>query len=192
MKKSNHQKKEELRDDSEDEIIAIGDVLTGEITVLKHIYFKCTGCALCCIQNKIPITEREIAKIEELENIDIEYALESLSPILIPQRGKSDNYNIKAYIIKKKPFSHECYFLDNNKMCKIHQDKPFACIMYPFSIRPNDDGSVSVLIHPESVCKFIFEVEEEKSNTEAIVEEIFAAIIYNMKEMKSTRKAQAP
>jgi Fe-S-cluster containining protein len=183
---NNHQHKVDgLRDDSEDEIIAIGNIITGEITVLKHIYFKCTGCALCCIENKIPVTEREIAKIEEMEDIDIEYALESLTPILIPQRVKTDNYYVKAYVIRKKPFSHECYFLDDNKMCKIHAVKPFACKMYPFSIKPNDDETVSILIHPESVCKFIFEVEEEGSNSKVIVEEVFSAIITNMKEMKS-------
>ncbi|MCG3217708.1 MAG: YkgJ family cysteine cluster protein [Candidatus Heimdallarchaeota archaeon] len=183
MNMSKHQEKYDLGDDSEDEIIASVNFETEEITVLKHIYFKCTGCALCCIENKIPVTEREYAKIEEMEDIDVSYALESLSPILIPQRVISDSNRIKAYLIKKKPYSHECYFLGDKKMCKIHPVKPFACKMYPFSLRPDHDEAVKILIHPESVCQFIFDVKEEESNTEAIVEEIISIINSNMKEM---------
>ena len=184
---NNHQQNSDELKEASEEVIAIGNFVTGEITILKHIYFKCTGCALCCIENKIPVTEREIAKIEELEDMDIEYALESLTPILMPQRMKANNYNVKAYIIKQKPFSHECYFLDEEKMCKIHSSKPFACRMYPFVLRPNDDESVKILIHPESVCKFIFEAEEEEANTEAIVKEILSEIVSNMKEMRKQK-----
>ncbi|MHA1910532.1 MAG: YkgJ family cysteine cluster protein [Candidatus Kariarchaeaceae archaeon] len=183
MSNKHQQNSEELKDDSKEEIIASVNFDTGEITVLKHINFKCTGCALCCIKNKIPVTEREFAKIEDQGDIDVTYALESFSPILIPQSLKSENYNVKAYIIKKKPYSHECYFLDDNKMCKIHSVKPFACKMYPFSLKPDDNEAVKILIHPESVCQYIFEVEEEESNTEAIVKEILTFIKTNMKEM---------
>ena len=187
MNISNNQHQEiDEKDDSNDEIIAIGNFLTGEVTVLKHIYYECTtSCALCCKENRIPITEREFAKIDELEDIDASFALESFNPILIPQGMKSGNYNVKAYLIKQKPYSHECYFLDENKMCKIHPVKPFACRMYPFLLKPNDDETVKILIHPESVCKFIFEAEEKESNTKAIVEEILTVIVSNMKEMKS-------
>lgn len=182
------EKVDEKRDDSDEEVIAIGNFITGEVTILKHIYYKCTGCALCCIENKIPLTEREIAKLEEMEDFDISSALESFVPILIPSGIKSEKYRVKAYVIKKKPFSHECYFLDEKKLCKIHSLKPFACKIYPFSLRPYDDESVKILIHPESVCKFIFEAEEQESNTEQVVKEILAVIVSNMKEISEFKK----
>ena len=112
----------------------------------------------------------------------LSFALESYTPILMPPSIKSDNYRVKAYIIKRKPYSHECYFLDEETLCKIHHVKPFACKIYPFSLRPNDDESVKILIHAESVCKFIFDAEEEESNTKTIVKEILEVIISNMKE----------
>ncbi|MCE7741010.1 MAG: hypothetical protein GOP50_01005, partial [Candidatus Heimdallarchaeota archaeon] len=35
----------------------------GNITVLRHIYFKCTMCTDCCRLNNIPATDRDMVRI---------------------------------------------------------------------------------------------------------------------------------
>ncbi|MHA1685376.1 MAG: YkgJ family cysteine cluster protein [Candidatus Heimdallarchaeaceae archaeon] len=140
----------------------------GQITVLRHIYFQCTGCAECCIANRIPVTEKDLLRMQE-NGIEFDQALEEMSPVLIPSNNVEDSF-VKAYILRKKPFVNECVFLDEEKKCKIHEFKPLACRIYPFAVRIRK-GKIVVLVHPHSVCKFIhLDVPEEESNTLEIVE----------------------
>lgn len=139
----------------------------GQITVLRHIYFQCTGCAECCIANRIPVTEKDLLRMQE-NGIEFDQALEEMSPVLIPSNNVEDSF-VKAYILRKKPFVNECVFLNEEKKCKIHEFKPLACCTYPFAVRIREN-KIIILIHPRSVCKFIqFDVSEEKSNTIDIV-----------------------
>jgi Fe-S-cluster containining protein len=142
----------------------------GDITILKHIHFRCTGCADCCRLNNIPVTEKDVQR--SLDNgIEVDQSLESLSPVLISSTNVKGGF-IKAYILRKKPFVKECAFLDENALCKIHSFKPLACQLYPFAVRKSDEGFIAI-IHPDTVCTFIeIDVKEEESNTIEIVQDL--------------------
>ncbi|MCG3222168.1 MAG: YkgJ family cysteine cluster protein [Candidatus Heimdallarchaeota archaeon] len=146
----------------------------GSIDVLLHVHFECTCCSDCCKLNNIPATEQDILDMME-HGIEIDQAIEVLSPVLIASKS-IENGLIKAYILRKKPFVNECAFLDEKGMCKVHEFKPLACQLYPFSIRRRN-GGYHVIIHPKCVCNFIeIDVEEDKSNTLQIVSDLMSAL----------------
>jgi len=142
----------------------------GDITILKHIRFKCTECADCCRLNNVPVTEKDVQRL--LDNgIEVDQSLESLSPVLISSSNVKRGF-IKAYFLKKKPFVKECAFLDENLLCKIHSFKPLACQLYPFAVRKTEEGFIAI-IHPDTVCKFIdVDIKKEESNTTKIVQNL--------------------
>ncbi|MHA1953906.1 MAG: YkgJ family cysteine cluster protein [Candidatus Heimdallarchaeaceae archaeon] len=146
----------------------------GSIDVLLHVHFECTCCTDCCKLNSIPATEEDILNMNR-NGIEVDQAIESLSPILIPSKNIENGF-IKAYILRKKPFVNECAFLDEKGMCKVHEFKPFACQLYPFSIRRRN-GGYKVIIHPNCICNFIeTDVGEDKSNTLKIVNDLMSAL----------------
>ncbi len=146
----------------------------GSIEVLKDIFFECKNCAECCKLNNIPATEEDIIKMVE-NGIEVDQAVEELSPILVPCPNV-ENGVTKAYILRRKPFVNECAFVDENNLCKVHEFKPLACQLYPFSIRKLSKG-YRAIIHPDCVCDFIqMDVTKEKSNTLQIVEELLALL----------------
>ncbi|NPD88508.1 MAG: YkgJ family cysteine cluster protein [Asgard group archaeon] len=146
----------------------------GTIDVLLDIYFECTFCTDCCKLNNIPATEQDILNMMD-NGIEIDQAIEVLSPILIPSKNL-ENGLIKAYILRKKPFVKECAFLDEKGRCKVHEFKPLACQLYPFSIRKRN-SFYQVIIHPDCICNFIeINVEEDKTNTLQIVSDLMSTL----------------
>lgn len=147
----------------------------GNIDVLLNIYFECTFCTKCCKLNNIPATEKDILKMMDY-GIEVDQAVEELSPILIPSKNIANGL-IKAYVLRKKPFVKECAFLDEKGKCKIHEFKPLACQLYPFSIRRREEG-YQIIIHPNCVCEYIeINVEKDKSNTLQITEELISILL---------------
>jgi len=146
----------------------------GNVTVLRYIYFKCTQCTDCCRLNNIPATDKDMVRILDA-GIPVDQAVEEMSPVLIASKNLEKGF-VKAYILRKKPFVNECAFLLEDGLCKIHPVKPIACQLYPFSIRKDGERLIAA-VHPKNVCRFIeLDVEENRSNTIEIVENILAEL----------------
>ena len=146
----------------------------GKITILRHVFFECTQCTDCCKLNNIPATEKDMLKLMDA-GIPIDQAVEEMSPVLIASKNLEKGF-VKAYILRKKPFVNECAFLLEDGLCKIHPVKPTACILYPFSIRKDEDCLLAT-IHPKNVCRFIeLDVEENRSKTLEIVKGLLAQL----------------
>ncbi len=146
----------------------------GKVTILRHIYFKCTLCSDCCRLNNIPATDRDMVRILDA-GIAVGQAVEEMSPVLIASKDLEKGL-VKAYILRKKPFVNECAFLEESGLCKIHLFKPIACDLYPFSVRKNDNCLLAT-VHPKNVCRFIeLDVEKNRSNTLEIVEDLLAKL----------------
>ncbi len=133
--------------------IEVGKInhLTHEIFPTQEVWFQCNSTTACCRYHEIPITENDIQRILDNGYELFQFIVEP-SPILIKSKMKEGAYT-KAYVLKKKPFTTECVFLEDDR-CKIHEFKPTACRLYPFTLRPVDDDPnlVSVIVHPDSVC----------------------------------------
>ncbi len=146
---------------------------TGAFQVLNEVEFACKSSGDCCRMNEIPVTEGEIEAIQE-HGWELDQFLVSLSPVVIP--GKTDGARIKSYILKKKPFSRECVFLDEHNRCKIHEYKPFACRMYPFSYEVIDKNQIEIRVHVQSVCRNVQAGMTKNGNSMQIMKGIFSLL----------------
>ncbi|RMG21821.1 MAG: YkgJ family cysteine cluster protein [Methanobacteriota archaeon] len=142
----------------------------GEFKVINGIKFTCRNSGDCCRENEIPVTEDEVLRIQD-HGWELDQFLVSLTPVSLP--GKTKGARIKAFILKKKPFTRDCVFLDEKNYCKIHEYKPFACQMYPFSYEVLDDFLVEVRVHPQSVCSNVQYVLGEKGESIGILQEVY-------------------
>ncbi len=132
--------------------VGIINLKTNTNEIINNIHFKCKSIGECCSTLKIPVTEHDINRI--LENgYDIFQIIEDTSPIILPSKTLTGQTE-KVYIMKRKPFTNECTFFENNR-CKIHDYKPFACKIYPFALEVIDDDSLKIIVHTGKVCKSI-------------------------------------
>ena len=143
---------------------------TGKMNIINGVEFACKNSGDCCRENEIPVTEDEIQKIMD-HGWELDQFLVSLMPVALP--GKTKGTRIKSYILKKKPFTKDCVFLDENNYCKIHEYKPFACQMYPFSYEVIGDYMVEVRVHPQSVCSNVSYIIGEKGESLQILQEVY-------------------
>ncbi len=140
-----------------------------QVEVLIDKHFVCVSCARCCRENKIPASEQDLLRMQE-NGIDLGVALEVLSPVLISSQTLTDA-RFKAYVLRQKPYTGGCAFLEEDNLCRIHDFKPLACKIYPFSVRPAEDGKVFLFEHPSSVCENVF-VPSEHENRPGNLHEI--------------------
>ncbi|MFV2016717.1 MAG: YkgJ family cysteine cluster protein [Candidatus Heimdallarchaeota archaeon] len=116
------------------------------------IRFTCDSRVDCCSKLKIPVTEFDIQRIEN-KGYEMDQIISSLSPIILPARTFGVQKE-KVYTLKRKPFDGTCTFLENN-LCSIHEFKPFACQIYPFSLEIIDSEEIKIVVHTEEICKSI-------------------------------------
>ena len=77
--------------------------------------FKCETCGECCIKYIVKLNDNDIEKIKKLGFNEKEFV----------ERDE----HICEFVLKKN--DKGCVFLDNNS-CKIYNDRPSVCKMYPF------------------------------------------------------------
>ena len=140
----------------------------------NQIKFSCDSRVECCSNLKIPVTEFDITRIEH-NGYEIDQIISSFSPILIPSKTISGNSE-KVYTLKQKPYDGTCTFLENN-LCKIHNFKPFACQIYPFSLEVVDESLINILVHKEALCKSIISSKFKDSNNKYLLNGILDNLI---------------
>jgi Fe-S-cluster containining protein len=140
---------------------------TDEIKTNNFIKFNCESRVECCSSLKIPVNSRDIERIET-QGFELDQIVESMSPVFFPSKTQSGRTE-KTYILKRKPFTGECTFLENDK-CKIHEFKPFACRIYPFELNIVNEESIAVSIHANKLCKSIKIVENNTNNLKLLKE----------------------
>ncbi|MHA2251244.1 MAG: YkgJ family cysteine cluster protein [Candidatus Kariarchaeaceae archaeon] len=145
----------------------------------NYIFFQCQSRIECCSKLNIPVSEFDIAKIEE-RGFELDQIIESLSPFILPSKTPF-GVTEKAYKLKSKPFDDTCTFLIDDK-CSIHEYKPFACKIYPFSLDILDENRIVILIHQERLCKSIISADKSTSNNFKLVKSIFEEISQNLKD----------
>ncbi len=74
------------------------------------IKVPCGNCHKCCIKTEMPLTKKDIKKIEKL--------------------GYKDFYIEDSGILRLKNVDEKCIFL-GEKGCKIYSHRPLGCRLYP-------------------------------------------------------------
>ncbi|MHA2028627.1 MAG: YkgJ family cysteine cluster protein [Candidatus Kariarchaeaceae archaeon] len=151
------------------------NITTDDISIKNSnlINFNCTSRVYCCSNLKIPVTDFDINRIQD-KGYELDQIIESLSPVLL--RSKTyDGKTEKVYTLKRKPFEGSCTFLENN-LCKIHEFKPFACQIYPFSLDIVNSDLIRIVIHTEELCKSIISSNYAESNNIEILNSILTNV----------------
>lgn len=160
--------------------IGLINLETHKIEINNHIEFRCTRtieCFECCSTLRIPVTAHDIDRIEQ-QGYELDQIVESLSPIRLPSKTISGTTE-KVYLLKRKPFDNTCTFLEE-KLCNIHEFKPFACRIFPFSLWIIDEFQVRVVIHMDRLCNSINTANIENNNSLEILQSIKEELEYEL------------
>lgn len=106
---------------------------------------------------------------------ELDQIIQDLTPVILNPNAPQGPRE-KAYILKRKPFDGTCTFLED-KLCSIHQFKPFACRIYPFELDFIDDDTIRVLIHQKQLCTAIHAVDPSVSNNFEILDGLMGIIL---------------
>lgn len=132
------------------------------------IKFTCKPTVQCCSKLEIPVSDKDILRIEKLG-----YSLNQIVKISSPyiQIPKTEESGVeKYYWIKRKAFTNTCRFLDDHNKCIIYENRPLGCRVFPFLLEHLSKNLVRVKIHPTNICKSV-EIAETGDNN-AILEEL--------------------
>ncbi|MCS7369583.1 MAG: YkgJ family cysteine cluster protein [archaeon GBS-70-058] len=103
---------------------------------------KCLKCGKCCIETRMPLSHRDIERIERLGYEKGEFT--------VIVNGKFILRNINGH----------CYFLNpKNMKCKIYEDRPEGCRIYPIVyiedgyVGVDDECPASKTVDIREICK---------------------------------------
>ena len=107
----------------------------------------------CCQDINIILTPYDVLRMKNGLGISSEEFLDKHT-IIVPKEGKL----LPVVILKLNEDDKRCPFVTTEKGCKIYNDRPWPCRMYPLTM--NDDGTYS-LITDSARCKGL---EEDDTN----------------------------
>lgn len=105
-----------------------------EIKSPKGIRFECSGCANCCMQWPVPLTQADTERIL------------ALAPTAAVKRLASSRANLMSFThTLEKKADGSCAFLDASLRCKLHTEhgieaKPSMCHLFPYSFMVTPDA----------------------------------------------------
>jgi len=70
------------------------------------------GCDACCRDTEMPLTNGDLTRISDL--------------------GYDDCYVLEGGELVLRNVDHRCFFLEDNKRCRIYENRPEGCRFYPF------------------------------------------------------------
>lgn len=128
------------------------NIATGEVTVTQAylVEWSCCMNGACCTRLNIPVTDFDIERIEN-HGYELDQIISEQSPFIRMPKNVFGSVE-KNYPIKRKPYDNTCTFLKNDGLCGIHEFRPFACRIFPFQYRFEDNDIVRVTIHESNYC----------------------------------------
>lgn len=109
------------------------------VEIIKELGFKCEFCARCCTKefnDHVFLLEADLALIRKIDP-------QAITPApyheFCDQKGR---FYVSGYALKTKP-DGSCIFLEN-KRCKIYENRPSICRVYPHMLHREADTSGKV------------------------------------------------
>ena len=126
------------------------------VTPSEQVHFRCKGCGTCCrhVRESVPLDSLDAFRLakslrfkdEKIQNMDDVFASYA-EPVLLDGSGFS------VFMLKTCGEDDACVFLKENR-CTIHDAKPRACRLYPFTIEPKEGGGFKYLLSTEQAHHF--------------------------------------
>lgn len=124
----------------------------------KYVYFRCHHCGHCCTDVICCPTPYDVIQIVKTTKLHPKKFLSFVKEGEITGVYKSDPTWLKIgkekYMMTLKRTKKGCYFRDSvKKVCKIYENRPLLCRLFPFKLRQNRDGEVhSFSLHRDVGC----------------------------------------
>lgn len=109
------------------------------VSVIKELGFKCEFCARCCTKefnDHVFLLDADLAVIRK---IDPDAITPAPYPEFCDQKGR---FYVSGYALKAN-IDGSCIFLEN-KRCKIYENRPLICRIYPHMLHREADESGKV------------------------------------------------
>ncbi len=109
--------------------------------IIREQGFRCRCCGNCCtrsVNGHVFLLDHDLSLIRRIDPHAVE-------PAPGPEfRDDSGTYYVSGFALRSKGDSPgSCWFLENSR-CRIYEQRPSACRIYPFMLRrkPNTEGNV--------------------------------------------------
>jgi Fe-S-cluster containining protein len=109
------------------------------VDIIKELGFRCELCARCCTKefnDHVFLLDADLAVIRKIDPDAINPAP---NPEFCDQQGR---FYVSGYSLKTKP-DGSCIFLEK-KRCRIYEDRPSICRVYPHMLHREADESGKV------------------------------------------------
>lgn len=109
------------------------------VGIIKELGFRCELCARCCTKefnDHVFLLDADLAVIRQ---IDPDAIVPAPYYEFCDQKGR---FYVSGYALKTKP-DGSCIFLEN-KRCKIYDNRPMICRVYPYMLHREADDSGKV------------------------------------------------
>ena len=104
------------------------------VGIIKELGFRCELCARCCTNEFNDHVFLLDADLELIRQIDPDAVTPAPTPEFCDQKG---NFYVSGYALRTKP-DGSCVFLEN-KRCKIYDNRPTICRVYPYMLHQEAD-----------------------------------------------------
>jgi Fe-S-cluster containining protein len=143
MKKTVHVKNDLIETrlaETQEELVGLKDFSDPEfVGIIKELGFKCELCARCCTKefnDHVFLLDTDLAIIK---NIDPGALTPAPYPEFCDQKGR---FYVSGYTLNTK-LDGSCIFLEN-KRCRIYDNRPSICRVYPHMLHREADESGKV------------------------------------------------
>jgi Fe-S-cluster containining protein len=109
------------------------------VGIIKDLGFKCELCARCCTKEFNDHVFLLDSDLDVIRKIDSDAIVPAPYPELCDQKGR---FYVSGYALKTK-LDGSCIFLEN-KRCKIYENRPSICRVYPYMLHREADDSGKV------------------------------------------------
>lgn len=122
-----------------------------KIEVPKGIRFDCSGCANCCIEWPVPITEKDYERISSLSVSGTRADFRTL---------RSQRMSLLGFThTLEKQSNGSCQYLDGEKRCRLHTQfgaasKPSMCLLFPYTFTITPDTVLAGLSFASSAVLY--------------------------------------
>ncbi len=113
----------------------------------RLLRFRCTGCAVCCTEPIVPVTNRDVARIVKSNGQTAQQVVRFFSPdeVMADQRFPlwiSLRQGKRLMGLRKR--RGHCQYLYRGR-CRVYAYRPVTCRLFPFNIFFDSTGHVEIL-----------------------------------------------
>lgn len=104
---------------------------------LRHLSFRCTGCASCCRGLRVPLTTADIERLVDQTGLAAAELVDWLPTDAVDLTGEPASLVVldrewRRSLMALRQLEGACRFLSADARCSVYEARPASCRLYPF------------------------------------------------------------